>query len=56
MFIFFLAADGSVTVLFPNSQHQENKVDRGKIYEFPPPESKIRLQAMFLPAFSGKKQ
>jgi hypothetical protein len=54
IYLFSVAADGSVTLLFPNSQNQENKVAAGKVYEFPEAESPIRLKAMFLPNFRGK--
>ncbi len=54
LYLFSVAADGSVTLLFPNSQNQENKVTGGKVYEFPAQESNIRLKAMFLPTFHGK--
>ena len=54
IYLFSVAADGSVTLLFPNSQNQENKVAGGKVYEFPAPEGNIRLNAMFLPGFRGK--
>jgi len=54
VYLFSVAADGSVTVLFPNSRNQENKVDGQKVYEFPAADSTIRLKAMFLPDFRGK--
>ncbi|MGV8059522.1 MAG: DUF4384 domain-containing protein [Smithellaceae bacterium] len=54
IYLFSVAADGSVTLLFPNSQNQENKVAGGKVYEFPEAENPIRLKAMFLPNFHGK--
>ena len=34
IYFFSVAADGSVTLLFPNSQNQENKVEGEKVYEF----------------------
>ncbi len=49
VYIFSVAADGSVTLLLPNSLHPDNEVSAGKIYEFPPKGSKIKLQARFLP-------
>ncbi len=55
VYLFSVAADGSVTLLFPNSQNKENKVAGGKVYEFPAAQSNIRLKAMFLPNFRGKK-
>ncbi|MEN6620469.1 MAG: DUF4384 domain-containing protein [Smithella sp.] len=54
VYLFSVAEDGSVTLLFPNSQNQNNKVDGGKAYEFPEPESAVKLKAMFLPNFQGK--
>lgn len=51
VYIFSVAADGSVTLLMPNSMNQDNKIKSGKPYEFPPSESKIKLQARFLPGF-----
>lgn len=54
VYLFSVAADGSVTLLLPNSQNQENKIAAGKVYEFPEAESPIRLKAMFLPDFHGK--
>jgi hypothetical protein len=54
IYLFSVAADDSVTLIFPNSQNQENKVAGGKVYEFPAQEGGIRLNAMFLPGFHGK--
>lgn len=54
VYLFSVAADGSVTLLLPNSHNQENKIAAGKVYEFPEAESPIRLKAMFLPDFRGK--
>jgi len=54
VYLFSVADDGSVTLLFPNSRNQENKVTAGKVYEFPEAQSPIRLKAMFLPNFRGK--
>jgi len=51
VYIFSVAADGSVTLLLPNSMNQDNHTKAGKSYEFPPSESKIKLQARFLPGF-----
>lgn len=51
VYIFSVAADGSVTLLMPNSMNQDNNIKAGKSYEFPPSESKIKLQARFLPGF-----
>lgn len=54
VYIFSVAADGSVTLLMPNSMNQDNNIKADKAYEFPPSESKIKLQANFLPDFKGK--
>lgn len=51
IYIFSIAADGSVTLLFPNSLNNQNFISKGKIYEFPEPGSRIQLQARFLPNF-----
>lgn len=55
IYIFSIAADGSVTLLFPNSIDKDNSVTAGKAYEFPPADSDIKLQAQFLPGFAGSK-
>ncbi len=55
VYIFSVAADGSVTLLVPNSMYRENFVRANKVYELPPPGSQWRLQAMFLPDFEGKE-
>lgn len=54
VYIFSVAADGSVTLLLPNSMNQENFIKANKAYEFPPVASKIDLKAMFLPDFKEK--
>lgn len=51
VYIFSIAADGSVTLLFPNSSTPENFIMAGKPYQFPPADSGIHLKAMFLPDF-----
>lgn len=53
VYLFSAAADGSVTLLFPNSIDQGNLVKSGKGYTFPPPESRIKLKAMLLPGHKG---
>lgn len=53
-YIFSVAADGSVTLLLPNSVNQENFIKAAVAYTFPTPGSRIRLTAMFLPDFKGK--
>lgn len=54
VYIFSVAADGSVTLLLPNSINKDNFILGNKAFTFPTPESKIRLTAMFLPDFKGK--
>ncbi|HLA51565.1 MAG TPA: DUF4384 domain-containing protein, partial [Thermodesulfobacteriota bacterium] len=53
IYIFSVAADGSVTLLLPNSVNQDNSVKAGKSYYFPFDE-KIKLQAQFLPEYKEK--
>lgn len=52
IYIFSIAADGSVTLLFPNSLHLQHFMAAGKVHEFPEQGSPIRLRAMFLPDFN----
>lgn len=52
--IFSIAADGSVTLLFPNSNITDNFVSAGAAFTFPPRGGPIRLNAMFLPGFREK--
>jgi len=54
VYIFSVAADGSVTLLLPNSIHMENLTRGRKAYEFPRSGSAIHLKAMFLPGYKGK--
>ena len=54
VYIFSVAADGSVTLLLPNSVNQENFIKAAIAYTFPILGSRIRLTAMFLPDFKGK--
>lgn len=49
VYIFCVAADGSVTLLFPNAEVRDNKAAANRAYEFPPPQSSISLKAMLLP-------
>lgn len=49
VYIFSIAADGSVTLLLPNATLPDNRAGAGKTHRFPPAGSPIRLQAMFLP-------
>ncbi|MBI3585436.1 MAG: DUF4384 domain-containing protein [Nitrospinae bacterium] len=54
VYIFSVAADGSVTLLLPNSLHKENFAEAKRTYEFPPANSTIKLQAQFLPEHKEK--
>ncbi|BCB96050.1 hypothetical protein JZK55_09720 [Dissulfurispira thermophila] len=54
IYLFSVAADGSVTMLMPNSINQDNFIKANKAYEFPPSKSPIHLRAMFLPDFKEK--
>jgi len=49
VYIFSIAADGSVTLLLPNSNMPDNFTRAGMAYQFPPANSPIHLKAMFLP-------
>lgn len=51
VYIFSLAADGSVTLLVPSTFVSDNKATAGKVYEFPAEGSRLHLRAMFLPGF-----
>ena len=51
VYIFSIAADGSVTLLLPNSNMPDNFTRPGRAYQFPPTDSPIRLKAMFLPNY-----
>jgi len=53
VYIFSVAADGSVTLLMPNAINKDNHIIPNNVYEFPPAGSQIRLKAMFLPDFKG---
>lgn len=55
VYVFSVAADGSVTLLLPNSQNRENHVARDKVYTFPAEKDGIVLQAQFLPDFKGDR-
>ena len=50
-YIFSIAADGSVTLLLPNSDTPDNFIKAGRAYQFPPIDSRIHLKAMFLPNY-----
>jgi hypothetical protein len=49
VYIFSVAADGSVTLLLPNANIPDNFTQAGKAHQFPPVDSRIQLKAMFLP-------
>lgn len=51
VYIFSIAADGSVTLLLPNSNMTDNFTRAGMAYQFPPVDSPIHLKAMFLPNY-----
>lgn len=53
VYIFSVAADGSVTLLLPNAKERENLVKGGTAVEFPSADSPLRLEARFLPGFKG---
>ena len=50
VYIFSVAADGSVTLLLPNANMPDNFTKAGKAHQFPQVGSPIQLKAMFLPA------
>jgi len=51
VYIFSIAADGSVTLLLPNSNMTDNFTRAGMAYQFPPADSSIHLKAKFLPNY-----
>ena len=51
VYIFSIAADGSVTLLLPNSSMPDNFTKAGRAHQFPPTDSRIHLKAMFLPNY-----
>ncbi|MGD9809427.1 MAG: DUF4384 domain-containing protein [Deferribacterales bacterium] len=54
VYIFSIGADGSVTLIFPNSIDRNNYTEKGKVYTYPQNGSEITLFARFLPDFKGK--
>ncbi|MEN6638587.1 MAG: DUF4384 domain-containing protein, partial [Smithella sp.] len=54
VYIFSVAADGSVTLLLPNAHLADNFVRANQAGQFPPTGSPISLKAMFLPGYEGK--
>jgi len=53
VYIFSIAADGSVTLLLPNSAQPDHFAEGKKAYEFPNPDTSVRLTAMLLPGFES---
>lgn len=53
VYIFSVAADGSVTLLLPNANMPDNFTRTEKAHQFPPADSRIQLKAMFLPDHKG---
>ncbi|PKN17592.1 MAG: hypothetical protein CVU71_16145 [Deltaproteobacteria bacterium HGW-Deltaproteobacteria-6] len=53
VYIFSIAADGSVTLLLPNANMPDNHTRAGRAYQFPPADNRIQLKAMFLPDYKG---
>ena len=53
VYLFSVATDGSVTLLFPNRLHRDNFVQPGRAYTFPPDGSSVQLKAAFLPGHTG---
>ncbi len=53
VYIFSVAADGSVTLLLPNAEIRDNFTWASEARQFPPADSRIQLKAMFLQGFKG---
>lgn len=53
VYLFSVAADGSVTLLLPNARDRDNFLKGGTAREFPAEGSPLRLEARFLPGFQG---
>jgi len=51
VYIFSIAADGSVTLLFPNAHMKDHYVPKGETRIFPPQRGPVRLTAAFLPDY-----
>jgi Domain of unknown function (DUF4384) len=54
VYIFSIASDNSVTLLFPNSINKENLVKANTGQVFPPEDCPIKLRALCLPGFDNK--
>lgn len=55
VYIFSVAADGSVTLLFPNSINTDNGIKSGKTYTFPS-DVRIKLKAELLPGYAKAEE
>ena len=55
VYIFSIAADNSVTLLFPNSRSRDNFIKSNSGQVFPPEGFPIQLKAMFLPGFEQRR-
>jgi len=55
VYIFSIAADNSVTLLFPNSHYQDNFIKANSGQVFPPDDCPIKLKAMRLPGSNGQQ-
>ena len=53
IYIFSIAADGSVTLILPNAHTPDNFFRAGKAHQYPPEGDRIHLKAMFLPDHKG---
>lgn len=53
IYIFSIAADGSVTLLLPNSIHKDNFIKSETVYEYPMSDGRMHLQAKFLPNYKS---
>jgi len=53
IYIFSIAADGSVTLLLPNGKTPRHLAKAGQAQQFPDADSPIELKALFLPGFKG---
>ncbi len=53
VYVFSIAADGSVTLLLPNANVPDHFIKAGKAHKFPPDDSPVNLKAMFLPDHKG---
>jgi len=56
VYLFSVAADGSVTLLLPNSVQKDNFVKAEEAYEFPPHDSTLKLKARLLPNYKSAEE